>query len=436
MEPLPTESLFNPATHIHDKHGRGYRVEALTPDLAGRHAEALVRLHSLIPLVDPWTPADLMSEGTPERPFRAKWMLSGVVRTAGDNAIVGVLIAFLRTSSRFHPLDAVYVHRIAVAPAFQRQGVGSALLAAFQERAFGAIPWLMNITVQVSRDRPDGDVEGFYGAAGFSRILDVPYPNKTDSLLVCTRGAHRSNRDISLLQHPRLAPDCQGSKVYISTTNERKAGELRHLFACYNISVGFARRPIELTEPQIEGSNPSIDVELVHHPLRLAARFLENRTSLPFLVEDTMLYIEFFNKDYDAMAELPGYDTKRWWKQLGVEGVLNLMGSTTKRRARYVSQIGAYTGKGRYIVGRGEVLGTIAPASRVSDAAVLHAPMTSPWFFHSIFEPAGSRNTLAEMDVTEFAEYDYKRRAVEDFLPKLDFTNDSQLLLPYAEFEQ
>ncbi len=190
--------------------------------------------------------------------------------------------------------------------------------------------------------------------------------------------------------------------------------------------------PVELTEPQIVDASADSELALVRHPLKLVARFLAAGKRTPFLVEDTMLFIEFFNSHYEADAELPGHDVKRWWRQLGTDGVLRLMGSTTLRRAHYVSQLGVYLGRDRYVYARGETHGRIAQHSRVADEALRGVPATSPWFFHSIFVPDGSTRTLAEMDAGEFASFDYRRRAVVELLGKDVFSGNGQLVFRYA----
>jgi|SRR5208283_1084041 len=128
---------------------------------------------------------------------------------------------------------------------------------------------------------------------------------------------------------------------------------------------------------------------------------------------------------------LPGYDTKRWRRQLGTDGVLSLMGKTGRRTAHFVSQVGAYLGAGNYYIGRGAIVGSISDSAIVSERTIQGVRMTSPWFFHSIFVPDGSRHTLAEMDVHEFVRYDYKRKAVMEFLGGVTFRVDRQLELPF-----
>jgi inosine/xanthosine triphosphate pyrophosphatase family protein len=242
---------------------------------------------------------------------------------------------------------------------------------------------------------------------------------------------------VPVISHPYVLQRVEGCPVlFLSTSNHRKFAELEFLFACRNFQIIKIPPPTDLTEPQVEISDPDFESELVRHPLTIAAKFVE-RERVPFVVEDTMIFIEFFNRNYGEEPELPGYDTKRWWRQLGCEGVLNLMKDSPRRRAKYVSQIGAYLGNRQYLIGRGEVSGTIAWESRISDQAQAAVPITSPWFFHSIFVPEGTTRTLAEMGPEEFVMFDYKRRAVDQFIGKLRSTAmafrtnlPSQLKLP------
>ena len=140
-------------------------------------------------------------------------------------------------------------------------------------------------------------------------------------------------------------------------------------------------------------------------PLKLASRFI---TSTPCIIEDTMLFIEYFNRN-GGTWELPGLDTKRWLRQLGLNGLLDIMGNTSKRKARFVSQTGAYLKSNKYFYGRGETFGRIAfERAYINDKKY----GTYPCFFHLLFIPDGSNKTLAEMDMFEYAQFDYMRKSI------------------------
>src|SRR6266481_1050793 len=328
----PPKPLFLPRTPLCRIDDVEYVVETLTRQIARSHVPQLLKLHNIIPLVEPWSEEILLSDRIEGREFAHKWALSCVIRRATDDEIVGILISYLRLSSPEHPLDSIYIHRLSILDNIQRRKIGTCLLEKYIESLFNRIPWLKNITVQTTTTDLEHNVTQFYIALGFTKVCNVEYEGKTDILLLRSRRLSTVGAFDPLVEHPRLDSALVGlPRVFLATTNPRKAGELSFLFGAYNVEVEAAKSTIELTEPQIEGNNPDLEARLVHHPLRLAARFLEKRSSLPFIVEDTMLYIEFFNRDYDLVADLPGYDTKRWWRQLGAEGVLSLMGSTPKR---------------------------------------------------------------------------------------------------------
>lgn len=408
--------------------------EALTRSRAEALASDILDIHSLIPGVDCWTTEDLLADKHAQRIFPQKWELSVALYDREKSVPIGFIISYFRLASEFHPLDSVYIHRFALSRRYQNQGIGSAALRSYAERLFSAIPWLQNITVQTNTSPSNDWVVQFYEKNSFRKICDVLYKFKRDWLLGLVRADSRyvdfGKVFYTSLKHPRLTEDAREKTIiYISTTNVKKFAEISSIFTDFNIEAKQVKSPPnELIEPQIERSDPEIEKELVRHPLRLAARFLEVGTTLPFVVEDTALYIEHFNGNFYS-AELPGYDTKRWWRQLGTTGLLKLMEGSARRRAKYVSQFGCYIRGGQYVVGRGETLGSIAFESRVSGECMRWVPRTSPWFFHSVFIPDGSNLTFGEMNPREFAMFDYKRKAILDFAPRLNFPRANQLRL-------
>lgn len=69
---------------------------------------------------------------------------------------------------------------------------------------------------------------------------------------------------------------------------------VKFIFHNYNIEVVFVKSPIELTEPQLEKSEIEEERKLVSLPLKSVSRFIN---SVPYVIEDTMLFVEFFNRN-------------------------------------------------------------------------------------------------------------------------------------------
>ncbi len=345
----PELTLFSAPASITDKYGQLYRIESLTREAALSQAEVLSSLHSLIPGIEPLEHGEFLSDGTVQRPYPHKLTLSLVVRAKNGAATIGFLTAYLRSATDEHPIDSVYIHRFAIALELQRRRLGTEVLRAVVARIFSTMPWLQNISVQTNQFDYNIGVVRFYESNGFRKMMTVVYPTKIDWVFVL----RRSSQTITatpyqlLVKNPRLiGDDGYARRVFLATTNRRKRDELSELFQCYNVIVDYTEPPTILTEPQIDTGGPELETELIRHPLRQVARFLETRDVLPFVVEDTMIFIDFFNRNESRPMELPGYDTKRWWQQLGAEGVLALMADTKQRGAHFVSQIGAYLGAG------------------------------------------------------------------------------------------
>lgn len=390
------------------------QIDKLSYAFCQEHSDELLKIINIIPYVR-WTIGDLLSQD--EDFFGNKWNYSYVVKNS-ENEIIGVLIAYFRISDSKHIFDSLYLHRFAITPQYQNIGIGTETLKYFIKKSFVEIPWLLNITVQTNDNSENKHVVRFYRNVGFKDMYNIQYSYKKDILFLLERksmiGSFKKeiDKDRINLRHPRFnvaiidtIPKNVLPVIYFSSTNEKKKQIIQFIFHNYNIDVCFVNPPIELTEPQIERPELEEERKLVSVPLKTVSRFIN---TVPYIIEDTMLFVEYFNKN-GKVWELPGLDTKRWLRQMGLDGLLEIMGNTNKRKARFVSQTGAYIKPNKYFYGRGEVFGTIA----YKEAEIINPKYgTYPYFFHLIFIPDGADKTLAEMDMYEFAKYDYMRKSI------------------------
>ena len=413
---------------INDKAGK-ITVKHLTFEFCQKHCDRILKIVNIIPHIF-WTSDDLFSQD--EDFYRNKWNYSYVILDR-KNKIIGVLISYFRISDEKHIFDSLYLHRFAIAPEFQNMGIGKEVLRYFITTSYQSIPWLLNISVQTN-DSPDNEyVIKFYNNLGFRKMYRIPYPNKVDWLMLIEKHniekMSKINQSSLKLRHPRLSMLCVNYPeidicpiIYFSSTNEKKKEIVKFIFHNYNINVNFTKAPIELVEPQVESPDIEEERKLVSIPLKNASRFL-NSNVIPYVIEDTMLFIEYFNRNNTAW-ELPGLDTKRWLRQLGLSGLLDIMGNTKKRKAKFVSQTGAYIKASTYCYGRGEITGSIA--EQIPEINEVQYG-TYPYFFHLIFIPDGSDKTLAEMDMHEYSKYDYMRKSIIQLIQEMS---------QYEEIEQ
>ncbi len=410
------------------------QVEKLSYSYCCEHKDELLKLINIIPYIH-WSERELLSQ---ENDFyQNKWNYSYVVKT-NENKIIGVLITYFRIADNNHIFDSLYIHRFAIDPQYQDNGIGTETLKYFIQKSFDEIPWLLNISVQTNDNLDNNHVIKFYKDIGFNEMYNILYSNKIDVLLLLERNVYvnyaKKYKSNSInLKHPRLSIVIDGVKsyntlpvIYFSSTNERKKEMVKFIFHNYNIEVVFVKSPIELTEPQLEKSEIEEERKLVSLPLKSVSRFIN---SVPYVIEDTMLFVEFFNRN-GKQWELPGLDTKRWLRQMGLDGFLEIMGNTNKRRARFVSQTGAYLKANKYYYGRGEIEGNIAYEM---PKTILFKNGTYPYFFHLLFIPNGADKSLAEMDMHEYSKYDYMRKSIVQLIS--DISNNECLYRQYTLFD-
>lgn len=394
--------------------GEKIRILKITEEGCADHSIEILDIINIIPFIH-WNVEDLLSHK--EDYYHNKWNYSYYAINDEDE-IVGVLIAYFRLADGKHIFDSLYLHRLAVRPDYQNRGIGTEMLSYFVNAAFHEIPWLLNITAQTNQNDRNEYVIQFYHKFGFRDMYQVDYPEKTDILMMLERHRYNINlkyhflRKSDFLAHPRFPGCFEVPLIFFASTNPKKKEIVQFIFHNYNIEVKFVKSPIELTEPQIEAPDLEEERKLVSYPLKLVSRFVND--NYPYTIEDTMLFVEYFNNG--DKWELPGFDTKRWLRQMGLDGFLKIMGNTNSRKAKFVSQVGAYVKSHTYYYGRGEINGRIALAK-----SIVSKPLygTYPYFFHLIFIPDGENKTLAEMNMFEYAKYDYMRKAIKELIEQI-----------------
>ncbi len=415
--------------------GEKIQINKLSYAYCQRHSDELLKIVNIIPYIH-WSHGELVSQNHDY--YGNKWNYSYVIKNS-TNRIIGILIAYFRIADSKHIFDSLYLHKFAIIPEYQNIGIGTETLKYFIQKSFEEIPWLLNISVQTNDNYENEYVINFYRNVGFKDMYNVKYSNKIDILLLLERrfyvGPLTMNiaRNAINLRHPHFnvtIGDYERKNVlpviYFSSTNTKKKEIVQFIFHNYNIEVNFVKPPIELIEPQIEKPELEEERKLVSLPLKSISRFIN---TVPYVIEDTMLFIEFFNRNGTAW-ELPGLDTKRWLRQMGLNGLLDIMGDTNKRKAKFVSQTGAYVKTSKYYYGRGEVSGRIAYKK---SEIITPKYGTYPYFFHLLFIPDGTDKTLAEMDMYEYAQYDYMRKGIVQFINELSDGGD--LYRQYSIFD-
>lgn len=406
------------------------RIQKLSFSFCCNYSYELLNIINIIPHIN-WSKSDLLSQN--EDYYGDKWNYSYVIFK--NSEIIGVLISYFRLADDKHIFDSLYLHRFAIKPEYQNLGIGTEVIKYFIQRSFEEIPWLLNISAQTNLEVSNIYVINFYKKLGFKETYNIVYPNKTDILLLLEHKDYNTfkiniDKDNVNLKHPRLSVFVNGYTkknvlpiIYFSSTNEKKKEIVSFIFNNYNIDVSFIKYRVELTEPQIEDVEE--ESKLVSFPLKSISRFINN---VPYTIEDTMLFVEYFNRN-GRKWELPGLDTKRWFRQIGVDGLLDILGDTSRRKAVFVSQTGAYIKANDYYYGRGEIRGRIA-YEKATVSKIEYG--TYPYFFHLIFIPEGSNKTLAEMNMYEYAQYDYMRKSIKDLINKL---SKNTFEMPYTLFD-
>lgn len=172
--------------------------------------------------------------------------------------------------------------------------------------------------------------------------------------------------------------------IYFATTSQGKLNEARKL-----LGIDIQGCGLDIDEIQ------SLDPETVATK-KAAAYFQELKK--PILVEDVAL-------TFEALEKLPGTYINDFFKVLGNHGLVNLLQSASKRKAKAQTTLVFVDQDGKSHIFTGIVAGEIAREPRGSNG----------FGWDPIFIPEGETRTFAEMSEGEKANYSMRARALAKF---------------------
>jgi len=162
-------------------------VVSLTHKLMKLHISDFVYIANQIPLVK-YSCDDLLSEGTVERPFIAKWRHS--LASIKHSHPVAMLVAYERNAEDVngYRYASTYISIVATHDAYRLQGIGSHLLCEFinkerPENFFELHAPKELISVQTNSAEYNQTVIDWYKRFGFCEAGTKHYANRTDVIL-------------------------------------------------------------------------------------------------------------------------------------------------------------------------------------------------------------------------------------------------------------
>lgn len=163
-------------------------IITLTKNIAIEFSKEIINVHNLIPF-QYWTLEDLTRENDEKRIYKYKWHVSCICFE--KNTLAGICVAFEDNQTEvFGNCNFLYLHRIAVAPQFRLNGIGSNMIKytcnAFKvlkrEIANGCV--IVGTPIKALDESPFEEAEEFYTRIGFVKIGEKTYDRKIDSILL------------------------------------------------------------------------------------------------------------------------------------------------------------------------------------------------------------------------------------------------------------
>ena len=199
--------------------------------------------------------------------------------------------------------------------------------------------------------------------------------------------------------------------VRFHTSNIEKFLQARFVFGNAGVTLGYFK---ESQDPYVEdyqvGKRTLLDRAIREIVDRLGANSV-------FFVEDTSVRIEALSGSED----FPGLHVKEWFRNTSFEQLdQSLLSVGDDRRATVYSDIGLFVpGLDRPVFVGGETEGLVATTPPRFGTDVEH-PWLTPNTFNGWFIPRGASSRLGEMPVEESLTYDFRVRALNELLRRLE----------------
>ncbi|ASJ15994.1 non-canonical purine NTP pyrophosphatase [Thermococcus chitonophagus] len=174
-------------------------------------------------------------------------------------------------------------------------------------------------------------------------------------------------------------------KIFFITSNPGKVKEASSLL-----------KPLGIEVEQLKFPYPEIQADSLEEVVEFGIRWLKDKVSKPFFIEDSGLFIE-------ALEGFPGVYSAYVYRTIGLDGILKLMEGIENRRAYFKSVIGYYDGKVHIFVGK--VYGKISHEKKG----------TQGFGYDPIFVPDGYDKTFAEMTTEEKNAISHRGKALKEF---------------------
>lgn len=156
----------------------------LTKEVAVAYSNSICTALDGIPLVEPHTPEQILSETKGDRVLWHKWQHSLIA--LHESIFAGVIIGYERESegTAQYPRNSIYLSDFAIAVDYQQQGLGRLLVEEWLEHnwqvGFAQLTGNLCFSVQTNAAEWNRHVQKLYESFGFKRIAEKQYENRTD----------------------------------------------------------------------------------------------------------------------------------------------------------------------------------------------------------------------------------------------------------------
>lgn len=152
-------------------------------------------------------------------------------------------------------------------------------------------------------------------------------------------------------------------------------------------------RPLGYDIVQVRTPYPEVQADTLDEVVRAAIDWLEPREDVPFILEDSGLFIQ-------ALNDFPGVYSSYVFRTLACDGILRLMHGMEERAARFECCVGLLSRRGKAVL-NGAVEGVIAREPRGGGG----------FGFDPIFIPRGRAETFAEISLETKNSISHRGRA-------------------------